>query len=291
MTYVQPTRIHAGFEIQGMTGALGAEIHGIDLGAPLSEGQVTSIRRALADHAVLVFRNQTIAPEGLARLGRLFGKLEEEHFIPKLDGHDGVHQLTGAVGGRLSTQNLHWHADHTYREFPSMGVLLYAVDVPQVGGDTVFANMYLAYETLSDTMRRVVDGLVVVHDVLQYGLKSGHFSLGKVEMIERLRMMRQRFPQVEHPLVCTHPDTGRRFLFINPAWAAGIKGMSDQESRPLLDFLNAHATQPKFQCRLRWQNGTLALWDNRCLQHSGIADYTEGRLMHRVAIAGTWRPC
>jgi taurine dioxygenase len=116
-------------------------------------------------------------------------------------------------------------------------------------------------------------------------------SLGRPEVIGRFAAMRQKFPQIAHPLVCTHPDTGRKFLYINPAWASGIKGMSPAESAALLSFLNAHATQQaKFQCRVHWTNGTVVFWDNRCVQHSPTADYTEPRIMHRVAIAGTWRP-
>jgi taurine dioxygenase len=291
MTFMAPqAEIRPPIGLRRLTGALGAEISGVDLSAPLPSSQMAAIRQAFLDHSVLIFRDQALSPGALADLGRQFGELEEEPFIPKLEGHPGVYQLTGAGGARLSTQNLHWHADHTYREIPSLGTILYGVSVPEVGGDTVFANMYLAYEGLSDTLRPIVDNLVVIHDVLQYGITSGHLSSNKPEALDRLVKMRTRFPAVEHPMVCTHPETGRKFLFINPAWTIGIKGMTTAESRPLLDMLNAHATQPKYQCRVRWDNGTAVMWDNRCLQHAAIADYAGPRHMYRVAIAGTWRP-
>jgi len=292
MTYMSPLSASAlPFAVKRLTGALGAEITGVDLTKPLSPESMAAVREAFLAHSVLVFRNQVLSPGALADLGRQFGELEEEPFIPKLEGFPGVYQLTGAgAGARLSTQNLHWHADHTYREIPSLGTILYGVSVPEIGGDTVFANMYLAYDGLSDVMRRIADQLTIVHDVLQYGISSGHLASNKPEALQRLVMMRTRFPAVEHPLVCTHPETGRRFLFINPAWAIGIKGMTTNEARPLLDMFNAHATQPKYQCRVRWSDNTAVMWDNRCLQHAAIADYTGARHMYRVALAGTWRP-
>ncbi|MBL8628629.1 MAG: TauD/TfdA family dioxygenase [Rhodospirillaceae bacterium] len=278
-------------KVRRLTGALGAEIEGVDLSQHIPADVRAELDRAVLDFAVLVFRNQTLSPAALKRLGEQFGEIEEEPFIPKLEGHEGVYLLQGSGGARLSTQNLHWHVDHSYRAVPSYGTFLYAVNVPEAGGDTMFACMTKAYEALSPTMQKIADGLVVIHDVLQYGLQAGHMSLARPEFIGRLQGMRSVFPQIEHPLVCTHPDTGKKFLYINPAWASGIKGMSPQESQALLAFLNTHATQqPKLQCRVRWENGTLVFWDNRCVQHSPIADYTEQRIMHRVAIAGTWRP-
>ncbi|MDX2222459.1 MAG: TauD/TfdA family dioxygenase [Rhodospirillaceae bacterium] len=283
--------LSASVQIRRLTGALGAEVDGVDLGRPLPPDTKATLDQLILDHSVLVFRNQTLSPLQLAALGRQFGELEEEPFIPKLEGHEGVYLLSGAGGSRLSTQNLHWHVDHSYREVPSYGTFLYAIDVPAAGGDTLFASMYHAYDALSAEMKRIVDGLVVIHDVLQYGLNAGHMSLGRPEVIGRFAAMRQRFPQIEHPLVCTHPETGRKFLYINPAWASGIKGMTPAESGALLAFLNAHATQQaKFQCRVHWTNGTVVFWDNRCVQHSPTADYTDPRIMHRVAIAGRWRP-
>lgn len=277
--------------VKRLTGALGAEIAGIDLSQPIPAAQRHELDQAILDYAVLVFRDQTLSPEQLTALGRQFGEIEEEPFIPKLEGHEGVYLLSGSGGERLSTQNLHWHVDHSYRDVPSYGTFLYAVDVPEAGGDTMFASMYLAYEALSPAMQRIAEGLTVIHDVLQYGLQAGHMSLARPEAIGRLQAMRAKFPQIEHPLVCTHPETGRKFLYINPAWASGIKGMSPQESQALLAFLNTHATQqPKLHCRVHWRNGTVVFWDNRCVQHSPVADYTDPRIMHRVAIAGSWRP-
>lgn len=278
-------------KVRRLTGALGAEISGVDLSQAIPAPIRAELDRAILDYSVLVFRDQKLSPEQLVTLGQQFGEIEEEPFIPKLEGHEGVYLLQGSGGARLSTQNLHWHVDHSYRDVPSFGTFLYAINVPEAGGDTMFACMYKAYEALSPAMQRIAEGLVVIHDVLQYGLQAGHMSLARPEFIGRLQAMRAKFPQIEHPLVCTHPDTGRKFLYINPAWASGIKGMSPQESQALLAFLNVHATQqPKLHCRVHWENGTVVFWDNRCVQHSPVADYTDQRIMHRVAIAGTWRP-
>jgi len=277
--------------VRGITGALGAEIGGVDLSQSIPPAVRSEIDRAILEYSVLVFRDQTLSPEQLAEVGKQFGELEEEPFIPKLEGHEGVYLLSGAGGARLSTQNLHWHVDHSYREVPSAGTFLYAIDVPEVGGDTMFASMYKAYDALSEPMKAIASQLTIIHDVLQYGLTAGHMSLARPEAIGRLQAMRGRFPQIEHPLVCTHPETGRKFLYVNPSWASGIKGMSPKESQALLTFFNEHSTQQvKLQCRVRWANGTVVYWDNRCVQHSPIADYTAPRIMHRVAIAGSWRP-
>jgi len=276
--------------IARITGALGAEIGGVDLSQPLPPHIMAEVRQAILDYSVLVFRDQNLTPETLAAAGKQFGELEDEPFIPKLEGHEGVFKLSGSGGDRLSTQNLSWHVDHSYREVPTMGTILYGVDVPQAGGDTLFANMFLAYETLSPAWQEIAQNLTVIHDVMQYGLQSGHLSFNNPAVIGRIQGMRQRFPQIEHPLVCTHPDTGRKFLYINPAWAFGIKGMTAKESRPLIEFLNEHALQTRFQCRVHWRNGTAVFWDNRCVQHTPTADYNEPRIMHRVAMAGNWRP-
>jgi taurine dioxygenase len=277
--------------VKRLTGALGAEIGGLDLSKPIIGPARAELDRAILDFSVLVFRDQKLSPEDLIALGEQFGEIEDEPFIPKLEGKPGVYLLQGAGGTKLTTQNLHWHVDHSYREVPSYGTFLYGIDVPEAGGDTMFASMTKAYEVLSPVMQKLIDGLVVVHDVLQYPIQAGHITLNRPDSLARLQGMRSQFPQIEHPLVCTHPDTGRKFLYINPMWASSIKGMTQQESQALLNFLNAHATnQPKLQCRVKWENGTVVFWDNRCVQHSPIADYDTPRIMHRVAIAGTWRP-
>jgi taurine dioxygenase len=168
--------------------------------------------------------------------------------------------------------------------------MLYALKVPSVGGDTLFASSYESYENLSPTMQSMLEDKTGIHDVLQYGLNSGHHSTETVKAINVLAKMRESFPQTEHPLICKHPETGRKMLYINKAWTTAIKGLQKHESQALLDMLKEHSLQDRFQCRVRWQDKSLLLWDNRCVQHSPNSDYTEERRMLRLALHSDWVP-
>jgi taurine dioxygenase len=203
-----------------------------------------------------------------------------------------VFYLRGApkTGKVLSTQNLGWHADHTYQRNPSMGAMLYARDVPSAGGDTLFASNYLSYEGLSPAMQAFLEDKIAIHDVLQYGLNSGHHSAATVGAIDMLRKMRERFPQMEHPLVCRHPESGRKMLYLNQAWTIAIKGLNRDESDAVLTMLKRHSVRDIFCCRFRYRNNSLMLWDNRAVQHSPNSDYTGNRLMWRVALHSDWVP-
>lgn len=279
------------FGVDPLTGALGAEISGMDLSQPLDDATFAALHQTLLDFHVLVWRDQTLEREDIARLGKMWGELEVEPFIPNKDGKDDrVYTMTGAGGRRLSTQKLGWHVDHSYQKNPSFGAILYGVDVPATGGDTLFANMAHAYDALSPAMQEFLVGKTAIHDVLSYGLQSGHVTTAQVEGLERMVKMRRAMPQVHHPLVCSHPETGRRFLYLNQAWATAIDGLTLEESKAIMDLLNQHAVQPKFQARVRWRNGTVVMWDNRCVQHSPTPDYSDPRIMLRVAIHGAWEP-
>jgi len=277
-------------QIRPITGALGCEILGVDL-SRLDDARFSEIYQAFLDYSVIVFRDQDLSQADLAAFGQRFGKLEDEPFIPNRAEHPGVYRMTGASDGKLSTQYLDWHMDHSYQKNPSLGAILYAVDVPETGGDTLFSNNYLALEALSPAMRQFISGLTAVHDVLEYGLRSGHMSIRTAEQIRHLAKVREQRPQVEHPLVCTHPETGRKMLYINDAWACSIKELNRMESEALLAMLNRHALHDRFKCRVRWQNKSVVMWDNRCVQHSPICDYTERRELLRVAIHSDWIPC
>lgn len=277
-------------EVIPLTPTTGAEIRGVDLSRPLPDEVLAEMKRALREHLFIFARGQTLTPESFGGVGRRFGPLEDEPFIPKLEGHSGIHQFRGVTPGQLTVQNLRWHVDHSYRRHPSLGAALYAVDVPPSGGDTLFANMYSAYDALSEEMKRIITPLWAAHDILSYALRSGHRSMTTPEQIDQLRAMRVRFPQVEHPLVCRHPESGRPYLYVNQCWVVGIRGMSTEESRGILDFLHEHTTRPEFQCRFHWENGTFGMWDNRCVLHSPIGDYAGRRAMHRLAIASEEEP-
>ncbi|MGE0581647.1 MAG: TauD/TfdA dioxygenase family protein [Steroidobacteraceae bacterium] len=280
-----------GMTVTPLSGALGCEVAGVDL-AQLDDATFAQIHAAFLAHSVVVFHDQRLDEAALAAFGRRFGKLEDEPFLPLRAQTEGVYQLRGAGRNeqRLSTQNLGWHVDHSYQRNPSLGAVLYAVDVPEAGGDTLFANMMLAFDGLSAPLQRFLTGLTGIHDVLHYGVSSGHHSIATQAGLERLAQARARFPQTEHPLVCTHPETGRRILYINKGWTSAVKELHPQESRALLAMLNEHALQPTHQCRVRYRNGTVCMWDNRCVQHSPNSDYTGPRHMLRVALHSDWIP-
>jgi taurine dioxygenase len=276
--------------VRPLTGALGCEISGVDL-ARLDEAQFREIHAAFLRYSVIVIHDQKLGEGDLVAFGKRFGALEEEPFLPVRGEMEGVYQLRGAGrNDRLATQNLGWHMDHSYQKNPSLGAVLYAVEIPEAGGDTLYASMHLAYETLSPAMQNFIASLTGIHDVLHYGTTSGHLSIATQQGLERLTQARARFPQVEHPLVCTHPETGRKILYINRAWTSAIKELSAAEGRGLLDMLNEHALQPPFQCRVRYRPGTVSMWDNRCVQHSPTSDYSTPRRMLRVAIHSSWEP-
>ncbi len=276
-------------DIRPMTGAMGCEILGVDL-AQIDDATFRSIHQAFLDYSVVVFRDQELDEESFAAFGKRFGKLEDEPFLPHKTETPGVYYFRGAGGKKLSTQNLGWHMDHSYQKNPSLGAMLYALNVPAAGGDTLFSSSYLAYEYLSEPMQAFLEDKIAIHDVLHYGMESGHFAISEVAALERLAKMRQGFPQVEHPLICAHPETGKKMLYINKAWTTAIKGLHPKESKAVLDMLKEHSLQDRFQCRVRWHNKSLLIWDNRCVQHSPNVDYDEPRQMLRIALHSDWVP-
>lgn len=277
-------------DIRPLTGALGCEIFGVDL-ANLDETTWTAIYQAFLNYSVVVFRDQELDEKSFQQLGLRFGKLEEEPFVPNKTDTPGVYYFKGAGGTKkLSSQNLGWHMDHSYQKNPSLGAILYALDVPRTGGDTLFSSHYVSYEYLSEPMKAFLADKIAIHDVLQYGIDSGHFAIAKVAALEGLVKMREKFPQVEHPLICTHPETGRKMLYINKAWATAIKGLNPRESKAILGMLKEHSLDDRFQCRVRWYNKSVLIWDNRCVQHSPNVDYEEPRSMLRVAMHSDWIP-
>jgi len=278
-------------QLRPISGALGCEILGVDL-ARLDDATFAEIHRAFLDYSVLVFHDQELSQEQFAEFGKRFGKLEDEPFLPFKGDVPGVFYVKGGPGGKQrAVQNLDWHTDHTYQKNPSLGAILYALTIPPAGGDTLFSSNYCAYEALSPEMKQFVERQTAIHDVLHYGMWSfSHLSVASEEGLERLLKMRRRFPQVEHPLVCTHPETGRRMLFLNKAWVTAIKGLKPLESRAILEMLNEHALAPEFQCRIRWRKKSLLIWDNRCVQHRPTYDYSEERVMMRVALHSDWEP-
>ncbi|MBV8889597.1 MAG: TauD/TfdA family dioxygenase [Alphaproteobacteria bacterium] len=271
--------------VEPIAGALGAEIGGVDLAEPLEEAVIGEIRRALLDHLVIFFRDQHLTPEQHLVFGRRFGSLQVHDFVGGTEGYPEIIEVrkepeeTRNFGGG-------WHTDVSYLERPALGSVLYAREVPEFGGDTMFANQYLAYETLSEGMRAMLDGMIAVHSARRpYGINSARARSGPASM--RIRLGEDAEAEIEHPVVRTHPETGRKALYVNGNFTIRFKDMTEEESAPLLDFLERHAVRPEFTCRFRWQPNAIAFWDNRCVQHNAINDYQgQRRVMHRVTIEG-----
>jgi len=275
-------------QIHPVAGALGAEVSGVDL-ARLSNADSAAIQDAFRDHLVLFFRDQRVTPEQQMDFTRLFGPLQVTPFVKAMDGYPYmVRVLKEADEKGISTFGNAWHADFTSLPEPPLGSVLYALEVPSHGGDTMFANMYAAYDALSPGMKRTLDGLRAIHVGKPYGTKYGPPKEMKVSRsIEIERNRPDADIEVAHPVVRTHPGTGRKSLFVNPIYTLRFEDMTEAESRNLLEFLYEHAIRPEFTCRFRWSRGALALWDNRCTLHYAINDYDGSRrLMHRTMVAG-----
>lgn len=274
------------FEVRPMTGALGAEIVGLDLAAPLDEDTFAELHQVWLDKLVLFFRDQSLTPEQHLAFGKRFGEIDPSAYIPTLEGHEEI-RVQDMQDATQIGNDINWHCDNSFREIPQKCSALYAIQVPEGAGDTTWANMQLAYELLSPAMQRFLQGLTGIHDLVE---TMGPGIL-KQYGPERWQQFRDRTPPVEHPVVRTHPETGRKSLFVNPLMTSGIKELTKAESDHLLEFLFRHCDQEELKCRFRWEKNSLAFWDNRCTIHRGIADfYTDRRIMHRVAIVDNDRP-
>lgn len=272
--------VYRHLNVRRIAGAIGAEIEGVDLAAPLDDDVVAEIRAAFLEHLVIFFRNQTLAPQRQLQFASRFGDPME---YPQLRGLPECPLITPVVKLEHETVNFGgvWHSDTTYLERPPMASMLYAVEVPPYGGDTLFANQYAAYDTLSSGLKESLSRLVGVNT-------SAKAEVSRTRE-DRLREAGAELRVLvgEHPAVRTHPETGRRALFVNAAHTARFRDWTEAESAPLLDYLFAHQIRPEITCRFRWEPGSVAFWDNRCAQHNPVNDYHGfRRVMHRVTLAG-----
>ena len=267
----------SGIEVHRLSPALGAELHGIDLGAGVDDATFAVIHAALMEHQVIFFRDQDMSVDRHLELSRRFGSPTYSKKLPKYDNYDHV-SLIESDGSKVNVGG-RWHTDNTDFAAPPMGAVLYAEETPQIGGDTLFANMYAAYDALSPGLRTYLDSLVAQHDnsltVLRFA-GTGNVSAGGLEV----------GPPVEHPVIRVHPVTGRRALYVNSSYTRRILGVPDVESRHVLAMLMEHVMNPEFQLRFQWKPRSVAIWDNRCTQHFAPNDYRERRRMRRVQIDG-----
>jgi taurine dioxygenase len=269
-------------QVRRIAGALGAEVSGLDLARPLTDEQAATLRAAWLEHLVLFFRDQPLMPAQYMAFARRIGQPVEYPFVKGIEGYPEIIEVKKLEHETVNFGGI-WHSDTAYLEEPPMASMLLAREVPPYGGDTLFANMYLAYETLSEGMRRMLDPLTAINssaraDVTRTRedrLKSDGRSGARKEYV------------AEHPVVRTHPETGRKALYVNIAHTARFGRMTEEESAPLLEYLYRHQTRPEFTCRFSWRVGSLALWDNRCTQHNPVNDYHGyRRLMHRITLGG-----
>lgn len=275
-------------EVEPIAGALGAEISGVDLAGPFGNQTWDAIHQAFLDHLVIYFRGQQLTPDLQVAFSRRFGPYGPVPFVEPIAEHAEVIAVVKEADDEAGLNfGGSWHSDFSFQAEPPLASLLYAREVPPYGGDTLFANMYLAYEALSDGMKQMLDGLTAIHSATySYGTRAS-FDLNALKSMEVESGTEEGDAEIEHPVVRTHPETGRKCLFINGVYTTRFKDMSTNESRPLLNFLHAHSIRPEFTCRLRWQKGMLALWDNRCTQHLALDDYRgHRREMHRTTVAG-----
>ena len=269
-------------EIRRIAGALGAEVRGVDLAKPLSQEQVGALRRAWLEHLVLFFRGQPLTPEQFMAFARAWGEPIEYPFVHGIEGYPQIIEVKKLEHEKVNFGGI-WHSDTTYLEIPPMASMLLAREVPPVGGDTLFANQYLAWETLSEGMQQMLGKLVAVNLSAKADVSRTREDRIKTDGRDSV----QREYVGEHPVARTHPETGRKALYVNVAHTARFKGMTDDESAPLLGFLFRHQVRPEFTCRFSWEPGSIALWDNRCVQHNPVNDYHGyRRLMHRITLAG-----
>ena len=268
-------------EIRPIAGALGAEIHGVDLARVPDAELVATIRRALLDHLVIFFRDQNLAPAQFLAFARAFGRPVEYPFVRGLPDFPEIIEVKKLEHETVNFGGI-WHSDTTYLEIPPMGSMLLAREVPLVGGDTLYANMYQAYETLSPGLRAMLAPLRAVN-----GSAKADVTRTREDRVTSNPGEARKSYEAVHPVVRTHPETGRQALYVNVAHTLRFEGMTEAESAPLLDFLFAHQVKPEFTCRFRWAVGSIAFWDNRCAQHNPINDYHgHRRVMHRITLAG-----
>ena len=269
------------FEVNRLSPTIGGELLGVDLREDLTSEIKELIYEALLIYKVIFFRDQDLTTDQHIHFSKNFGDLEVHPFAPFKEGYPEVLKITHneKSPGR---ENL-WHSDVTWRKEPSLGSVLRMLEKPENGGDTLFSDMYAAYDDLSDEVKQRLEGAVAVHDFV--GFRKRLIKEGKSP--KEIEAFNKKFPMPEHPVFRTHPDTGKKVIYVNRAFTQYIKGWEENESKDMLDFLYSRASTPEYQCRFAWENNSIAFWDNRACQHYANSDYwPQIRRVERVTIVG-----
>ncbi|MBH67068.1 MAG: taurine dioxygenase [Rhodospirillaceae bacterium] len=272
-------------DVKPVSGALGAEIYGVDMQQPISDGQFSEIKEAFGEYSVIFFRDQILTPEQEIAFAERWGKINVNRFFSAVDGYPQIALVVKDADQRNNIGGS-WHTDHSYDSEPALGSVLFAHHVPKSGGDTLFASMSRAYDTLSEGLKDTLNSLRARHSS-RHVFGPARAAKGDDDTVGRIKNSEAAMQDAIHPVVITHPETGRKGLYVNPGFTLGFEGWSDAESKPLLDYLYSHASRPEFTCRFEWRQGSIAFWDNRATWHLAVNDYHgERRMMHRITIEG-----
>ena len=268
-------------EIKPITGALGAEIFGADI---RKKADAEAVQEAFAKYGVIAIRDQNISPDDHLEFAERFGQVNINRFFAAVESHPKIAEVRKEADQKHAIGEI-WHMDHSYDEVPALGSILHAIDMPEVGGDTMFTSMSAAYDGLSDPIKELIGNLYAVHDTFHVFLNSP--AAKEARAAGRLNAQDQVMPKARHPMVIKHPLSGKNCLYVNPQFTTEIEGLSDIESRSLLNMLYEHSQNPDFQCRVRWREGDVTMWDNRATWHKAVNDYHGARrYMHRVTVEG-----
>ncbi len=270
-------------DIRPLGGAVGAEIHGLNLSRPLDGDDIETVRSALFEHGVVFFRDQHLTPEQHIAFAERFASININRFFRHVPDYPMIAEVRKEPDQKANIGG-GWHTDHSYDQVPALGSILYAREIPPFGGDTLFASMYAAYDALSDGLKATLEGMRAIHSSRHVFGANNQYGAEHAGRIGNPELATQ---DAIHPVVIRHPGSGRRALYVNPGFTLQFEGWAVEESRPLLDYLYRHASRPEFICRFRWQPGSLAFWDNRATWHYALNDYQgERRLLHRITLEG-----
>ena len=270
--------------INPTSGSIGVEIHNVDLSNELSDSLFSKIRETFIEHGLIFFRDQELTPDDHLRFAKRWGEININRFFAKVEGYDQIAEVKKDPDQKINIGGA-WHTDHSYDQIPAMGSILLAKETPKIGGDTLFANMYRAYETLSNGMKKTLETMKACHSSRHvFGAHTGYAEASN----QRISNPELATQDAIHPVIITHPESKRKALYVNPEFTVNFEGWTVEESKPLLDYLAEHTTQQENTTRFQWKPGSIAFWDNRCTWHFALNDYPgETRLMHRITVEGS----